>query len=159
LEFRREKGDVILASVPPEPNVVIVGYYLLFVIDSTGRPSTGRFVQICQGRRRPPRPWFDADWFEWLRDMLRDGRRLTPGEMRALRRATLSPKAPPWRRPVSTEGHGPGDQGGGHGHNPDDQGGQGHDHGGHNHGGGHEGGHERGGGPEHGRGHHPKHEH
>ena len=51
LEFKSGKGDVILARMPTEPNVAIVGYYLLFVIDSTGRPSTGRFIQICQGQR------------------------------------------------------------------------------------------------------------
>ena len=135
LEFTREKGDVILAQVPPEPNVVIVGYYLLFVIDSTGRPSTGRFVQICKGKSRRPRPWLDPEWWEWLRDLLRDGRRLTPEELQAVRREALGPVAPPWRRPMSTEGHGHGDQGGGQG--------PGHDHDdGHDHGGGHHGGHQ-----------------
>ena len=131
LEFTREKGDVILAEVPSEPNVVIVGYYLLFVIDSTGRPSTGRFVQICKGKSRPPRPWFDPEWWEWLRGLLREGRRLTPEEMRAIRRETLGSTLPPWRRPISTETHGHGDQAGpngGHNHN---HGEEAHDHGGH----------------------------
>lgn len=143
LEFTREKGDVILAQVPPEPAVVIVGYYLVFVIDSTGRPSTGRFLQICMGHSRPPRPWFDPDWWEWLRELLRDGRKLTPEELRKIRREALGPPEPPWRRPMSTEGHGHGDQGG------HDQGGHdhgGHDHGGHDHGGGHPGENEPGGG-------------
>jgi hypothetical protein len=115
LEFTREKGNVILAAVPSEPNVVIVGYYLLFVIDSTGRPSTGRFVQICMGKRRPPRPWLDPEWWDRLRDLLRNGRNLTSEEMRTLQREAVGPIFPPWRRPLSTEGHGPGDQGG-HGH-------------------------------------------
>jgi Domain of unknown function (DUF1929) len=127
LEFTREKGDVILAEVPPEPNVVIVGYYLLFVIDSTGRPSKGRFVQICKGRSRRPRPWFDPEWWERLRELMRDGRKLTPEEVRAIRRETLGPALPPWRRPISNETHGHGDQGG-NAHNHD---GGGHDHGGH----------------------------
>ena len=130
LEFTREKGDVILAEVPSEPNVVIVGYYLLFVIDSTGRPSTGRFVQICKGKSRPPRPWFDPEWWEWLRGLLREGHRLTPEEMRAIRRETLGSTLPPWRRPISTETHGHGDQAGpndGHNHN---HGEEAHDHGG-----------------------------
>ena len=61
LEFKREKGDVILANVPPEPNVAIMGYYLLFVIDSTGRPSTGRFVQICLGSRQRQRSRLDIE--------------------------------------------------------------------------------------------------
>lgn len=119
LEFTREKGDVILAQVPPEPNVVIVGYYLLFVIDSSGHPSTGRFVQICLGRSRRPRPWFDAEWWEWLRELMRDGRILTAEEIRAIQRETFG-SFPAWRRPISTEPHGPGDQGGNHndnGHN------------------------------------------
>ena len=142
LEFTREKGDVILAEVPPEPNVLIVGFYLLFVIDSTGRPSTGRFVQICKGRARPPRPWIDPEWWEWLREFFRDGRKLTPEEMRAIRRAALGPAIAPWRRPVSTEPHGHGDQGG-HEH----QGGEGdhdhdHEHGTTHHHGGHDGAHE-----------------
>lgn len=110
LEFSRQKGDVILAEIPPEPNVLIVGYYLLFVIDSTGRPSTGRFVQICKGKSRPPRPWVDPEWWEWLRNLLREGRSLTQEEMRAVRREALGPVAPPWRRPISTDGHGHGDQ-------------------------------------------------
>lgn len=128
LEFTREKGDVILATVPLEPNVVIVGYYLLFVIDSTGRPSTGRFVQICMGKKRPLRPWLDPEWWGRLRDLLRDGRNPTSEEMRMLQRETVDPIFPPWRRPISTEGHGHGDQGGhdhGHEHQPDHN----HDHG------------------------------
>ncbi|MGE0469512.1 MAG: galactose oxidase-like domain-containing protein [Nitrospira sp.] len=131
LEFTREKGDVILAAVPSEPNVVIVGYYLLFVIDSTGRPSTGRFVQICMGKRRPPRPWLDQEWWDRLRDLLRDGRNLTLEEIRTLQREAVGPIFPPWRRPLSMEGHGPGDQGG---HGPDHPQDHHHDHG-------HDGGH------------------
>lgn len=130
LEFKRDTGDVLLARIPDEPNVAIVGYYLLFVIDSTGRPSTGRFVQICLGGTRRPRPWIDEDWWEWLRDLMRDGRRPLPEEIRQLQRDTLAPTIPPRRRPISTEPHGPGDHGG-------------HDNGGHhvgdeNEGGGHE---------------------
>jgi hypothetical protein len=126
LEFTREKGDVILAQVPPEPSVVIVGYYLLFVIDSGGRPSTGRFVQICKGSSRRPRPWLDLEWWEWLHELFRDGRRLTQKEMRALSREALGSIAPPWRRPISTETHGHGDQGGHH-HEEHDHAGDHHD--------------------------------
>jgi hypothetical protein len=145
LEFTREKGDVILAGVPPEPHVVIVGYYLLFVIDSTGRPSMGRFVQICKGKSRRPRPWFDPEWWERLHTLLLDGRKLTPEEMRAMRREALGPVAPPWRRPLSTETHGHGDQGG-------------HHHEEHDHGGGHDDMHvnENGGGPNHDHDHNAK---
>ena len=154
LEFIREKGDVILAQVPPEPAVVIVGYYLLFVIDSTGRPSTGRFLQICMGPRRRPRPWFDPEWWQWLRELLRDGRMLTADELRVIRRDTLGPPEPPWRRPMSTEGHGHGDQGG---HHPPDHDHQHeheeHHHPEHDHAGGHEA-NEGGGGDDHG--HTPK---
>lgn len=132
LEFTREKGNVILAAVPPEPNVVIVGYYLLFVIDSTGRPSTGRFVQICMGKRRPPRPWLDPEWWDRLRELLRDGRNPTSEEMRTFQRESVGPIFPPWRRPLSTEGHGPGDQGG-HGHDHPQEHDQDHDHDGGHH--------------------------
>ena len=132
LEFTREKGDVILAAVPSESNVVIVGYYLLFIIDSTGRPSTGRFVQICMGKRRPPRPWLDPEWWDRLRDLLRDGRNLTSEEIRTLQREAIGPSFPPWRRPLSTEGHGPGDQGG-HGHDHPQDHDQDHDHDGGHH--------------------------
>lgn len=117
LEFHREGGDVLLAQVPSEASIAIVGYYLAFVIDTSGRPSTGRFVQICQGRRRGPRPWFDMEWWLWLRELFRDGRMPTPEEMRRVRREATGPAAPPIRRPMSKLGHGPGDQGGhGHGH-------------------------------------------
>ena len=140
LEFKRDKGDVILARVPPEPNVAIVGYYLLFVIDSTGRPSTGRFLQICPGRRRPPRPpWRDPAWWEWLRELLRDGRQLRPEEIRRIEREMLGNDFPPRRRPLFNEPHGHGDQAVGPGHDHDDDGHDhgGHDHDGHDHGGGH----------------------
>ncbi len=130
LEFHREKGDVILARMPSEPNVVVVGYYLLFVIDSTGRPSTGRFVEVCKGRPRRPRPWFDREWWEWLRELMRDGRQLLPEEIRQIQRDALGLAFPPQRRPISTDPHGHGDQGGHHGENEN---GGSHDHG-HGHG-------------------------
>ena len=129
LEFKRDKGDVILARVPSEPNVAIVGYYLLFVIDSTGRPSTGRFVQICLGRQRPPRPpWRDPTWWDWLRELLRNGRQLLPEEICLVERETLGHDFPPRRRPLFNEPHGHGghehdghDHGGGHGAGGDDE--------------------------------------
>lgn len=129
LEFRREGGDVILAQVPSEPNVAIVGYYLAFVIDTGGRPSTGRFVRICKGSRRRPRPWLDLEWWLRLRELFGDGRLPTPEEMRRVRREAIGPTAPPIRRPVSKLGHGPGDQGGhGHGDGGKRDGGDRHDH-------------------------------
>ena len=83
LDARNAKAPPRFEVKAPQgaPNVVIVGYYLEFVIDSTGRPSAGRFVQSCMGHRRP-RPWFDPEWWEWLRELHRDGRRLTPEELR-----------------------------------------------------------------------------
>ena len=125
LDFSRAKGDVILARIPSDPNVAIVGYYLLFVIDSTGRPSTGRFIQICPGHRRHP-PWLDDDWLDWLRGLVRDGRRLAADDIRRLRRDMSEDRLPPRRRPVSMEPHGHGDQGG---HNPVDPGDNDPDHG------------------------------
>jgi hypothetical protein len=59
------------------PNVAIVGYYLLFVIDHTGRPSTGRFVHICRGWWRPD-PWTDDDWWDWVKGILLERRRPSP---------------------------------------------------------------------------------
>ena len=134
LEFRRDTGNVLVARVPSDRNVVIVGYYLVFVIDSTGRPSTGRFIKICHGSRRPL-PWKDEAWWEWLRSRLADGRTLLPDEVRRLQREIVGPIAPPRRRPYSVEPHGPGDQGGHGGHNHGD----GHDHDNdHDHGGDHD---------------------
>lgn len=118
LEFKKGAGDVILARIPDLPNVVIVGYYLLFVIDSTGRPSVGRFLQIQAGAgddTHPP-PWRDLDWWRWLRELLDDGPSLLPKLLpqlnRGLRR-TINP--PPVRRAMSRVPHGPGDQGAEHG--------------------------------------------
>jgi hypothetical protein len=112
LEFKRDRGDTLVARVPAEPNVAIVGYYLLFVIASSGRPSVGRFIQICKGTGRRPRPWRDAWWWDWLSELLRDGRRLLPEEIRKIQREMLDVAVPPRRRPYSMEPHGPGDQGG-----------------------------------------------
>jgi hypothetical protein len=152
LDFKRDVGDVILARIPNLPNVAIVGYYLLFIIDSTGRPSTGRFLQVCAAGTRRLRPFVDEDWWEKLRRLIRDGRLPTPEEVRRLRREWLEDAPPPRRRPISTEPHGPGDQGGHGGHGGDDAGGGGGgDHGGHG-GGGDGGGGEGGGGGDHGGG-------
>jgi hypothetical protein len=122
LEFKKGAGDVILARIPDQPNVVIVGYYLLFVIDSTGRPSTGRFLQILAaaggGTHWPP-PWWDLDLWDWLGRFLRDGPsrlpQLLPELHRNLRRSLRDPPAPPVRRAMSMVPHGPGDMGGDHG--------------------------------------------
>ncbi|MPZ34713.1 MAG: DUF1326 domain-containing protein [Rhodospirillales bacterium] len=140
LEFKPGKGDTILARIPAEPNVAIIGYYLLFVIDSTGRPSTGRFIQICKGSGRSLWPWRDPDWLDRLRELLRDGRRLSPSDMRAIQRDLVGAKLPPVRRPFSKEPHGPGDQGG---HGGGDRGA--HGAGGAPQGGGQQGGHHGGG--------------
>lgn len=140
LTFKRDKGDVLLARIPDEPNVAIVGYYLLFVIDSTGRPSTGRFVQIYHRSMRRLRPWIDEAWWQWLRETLHDGRQLAADDIRRIQRHTRIESYPPRRRPISTEPHGPGDHGGGgggHGHGGDGDGDHGHDGDGdddHNHG-------------------------
>lgn len=141
-EFRRDKGDVVLARVPADPEVAIVGTYLLFVIDGTGRPSTGRFVRICNSESRNLRPRDDQAWWERLRELLGQGGRPDPATLRALRRELGESRIPPRRRAISTEPHGPGDQGG-HG--------QGGDHGGGGHGGDGHGG--DGHGHEHGEGH------
>jgi Domain of unknown function (DUF1929) len=56
LEFRHEKGNVLLATVPSNGGVAIAGYYLLFILDAQRRPSEGRFIQICNAPA-PGRPW------------------------------------------------------------------------------------------------------
>lgn len=122
LAFQRDAGDILVARVPDNPAVAIVGYYLLFVIDGSGRPSEGRFIQICPALRRPPRPWLDEAWWEWMRDLLAEGRRLDPSDIRRIRRNMLGPVAPARRRLVDSGGpggHGHGDHVGGHGNHHD----------------------------------------
>jgi hypothetical protein len=136
LEHRPGKGDTVIAGIPSNRNVAIIGYYLLFVIDSTGRPSTGRFIQICTGRRRPS-PWFDDDWWDQIRDMLLERRRPDPEKLRKIVRDLAGPQRPPLRQPMSNIPHAVGDQGGGHD--------GGHDGGGHDDGGGHNHDHDDGG--------------
>jgi hypothetical protein len=85
LDFRRETGDILLARVPDNPAVAIVGHYLLFVIASTGRPSAGRFIKIC-GVGSRAKPWLDEEWWEWLRDRLAQHHQLDPADLRRLRR-------------------------------------------------------------------------
>jgi hypothetical protein len=141
-DFRRDKGDVVLARVPAAAEVAIVGYYLLFVIDSTGRPSTGRFIQICHGTDRSSQLRSDEQWWDQLHELLAAGGRPDPATIRRLRRQLTAPPRPPRRRAISTEPHGPGDQGaagGGHG-------GGGHGGGGGQGGGGQGGGGQGGGG-------------
>ena len=53
LEFKPGKGDVILARIPAEPNVAIIGYYLLFVIDFD-RPAEHRPVHPDLQGKAPP---------------------------------------------------------------------------------------------------------
>lgn len=91
-----------------------LGYYLLFVIDSSGRPSTGRFIQICPGTGRH-KPVSDRDWWQQLRDRLEQGHDLDEAELRQIRRDLVGPSDPPGR-------HGPG-------HAPDRDHDHGQDHG------------------------------
>ena len=137
LEFRHDKGDLLVARVPNEPAVAIVGYYLLFIIDrSTGRPSAAKFIQICRGRRR----WtiFDEDFWKWLVEMPGRKTRPDPDDLRViLRAATADTAAPPRRRldppvrphgehihAVDVGGHGGHEHGQGHDQGPR----PGHDH-------------------------------
>ncbi|MBA3249765.1 MAG: DUF1929 domain-containing protein [Geodermatophilaceae bacterium] len=119
LGFRRDKGNVLVARVPDNPAVAVVGYYLLFVIDSSGRPSTGRFIQICPGTGRH-KPGGDRDWWQPLRDRLEQGHDLDEAELRQIRRDLIGPSDPPRRRLVLEGRHG-------HGHAPDRD--RDHDHG------------------------------
>jgi hypothetical protein len=97
LEFRHEKGDVLLATVPGNAAVAIPGYYLLFVLDAGRRPSEGRFIQICSASTtRPPWPW--EDFWKWLDDLLQERFELEPSDLRRLRRELSGPPAPARRR-------------------------------------------------------------
>jgi hypothetical protein len=132
LEFRRDEGDILVARIPDDPAVAIIGYYLLFVIDSTGRPSTGHFIQIVPSAGTRTRPWGEHEWRERLRDLLTDGHELDPSEIRKIRRNMLGLVAPPRRRLLIEGRHGHGDP---HNHDHDhgdgdrDRGGQdGHEH-------------------------------
>ncbi|MGI8694608.1 MAG: galactose oxidase-like domain-containing protein [Geodermatophilaceae bacterium] len=107
LEFRRDKGNLLVARVPDNAAVAIVGYYLLFVIDSSGRPSTGRFIQICPGTSRSGLGT-DRDWWQRLRDQLDGGLDLDESEIRQLYRELLGTVAPPRRRLVVEGRHGHG---------------------------------------------------
>jgi hypothetical protein len=122
LEFRHEKGDILVATVPNNAAVAIVGYYLLFVIDGTGRPSIGKFIQICQGASN----WNirDDDFWHWLRERLGERLTLDEADVRRLRRALLPPR--PGRRRIESEGPPHGEHDHGHGHDDDHQ--HGHDH-------------------------------
>lgn len=43
-----EKPGAMRVSVPDIPNIAIVGYYLLFILDRENVPSHGKFIQICK---------------------------------------------------------------------------------------------------------------
>jgi hypothetical protein len=122
LQFRHDKGESLVATIPDNAAVAIAGYYLLFVIDGTGRPSVGKFIQVCRGAKRDWGIW-DDDFWHWLRARLGERLRLDETDMRRLRRAFVPP-APPRRRIESeapphgehNDGH---DNHNGHGHNYD----------------------------------------
>ena len=132
LSFKQKAGDVIVATVPANAAVALVGYYLLFVIDGTGRPSLGRFFQVCPGSQRSLTVDDDEFW-RWLRERLGERPKLEGADLRQLQRV-FERSAPPRRRlAIDLPPHG----GHEHDHGEHDHGG-GHDHGGHDHGDGHE---------------------
>jgi hypothetical protein len=73
--FRRSKDsrDVLIATLPTNPAILIVGYYLAFVIDDAGVPSEGHFVQVRPARRSvfPVRP----RWWKFLQEIIGELRR------------------------------------------------------------------------------------
>jgi Domain of unknown function (DUF1929) len=97
LEFRHEKGNVLLATVPSNGGVAIAGYYLLFILDAQRRPSEGRFIQICNAPA-PGRPWPWEDFWKWLADLLQERFELDAADVRRLRRELSGPRAPARRR-------------------------------------------------------------
>lgn len=46
LPFTATAAGELIASVPPDPNIVVPGVYLLFVLDADGVPSEGHFVRV-----------------------------------------------------------------------------------------------------------------
>lgn len=125
LEFRQGMGGLLLAKVPDNSAVAIVGYYLVFIIDGSGRPSIGKFIQICHARAISWTIRDEAFW-RWLRERLLDRGRLDEAELRTLRRVLEAPGAAPRRRvqpplPPHGErdhGHGEGGEGGHDGGHP-----------------------------------------
>jgi len=97
LEFAHEKGDVLVASIPGNAAVAIPGYYLLFILDASRRPSEGRFIQICRATTRTA-PWPWDDFWEWLRGLLGERFQLGPEDVRRLRRELTGPPSPTRRR-------------------------------------------------------------
>jgi hypothetical protein len=41
-----QSGGTLTVNLPPNPNVVPPGYYMLFVLNSTGVPSVAKFLQV-----------------------------------------------------------------------------------------------------------------
>jgi hypothetical protein len=46
LDFNPGSGDQLQVKAPPNANIAPPGFYLLFVVDNAGIPSTGSFVQV-----------------------------------------------------------------------------------------------------------------
>lgn len=46
LEFTSAGGDSYYVRTPANPNLAPPGFYMLFVVDGSGVPSTGRIIQI-----------------------------------------------------------------------------------------------------------------
>ena len=45
---KAEKPGDMKVTVPDIPNIAIIGYYLLFIIDRENVPSKGQFIRICK---------------------------------------------------------------------------------------------------------------
>jgi hypothetical protein len=121
LDFRHDKGDILVAKVPNDAAVAIVGYYLVFIIDrSTGRPSQAKFIQICRGKKRI-KIW-DEDFWKWLVEIASQKGRLDEADIRTIRRAAMDSDAPPRRRldpPIRPHGEHAGHGGDHHDHDHD----------------------------------------
>ncbi|MBM3734254.1 MAG: DUF1929 domain-containing protein [Acidobacteria bacterium] len=132
LVFKHDGGEILMATVPSNPAVAIPGYYLVFVIDGTGRPSEGKFIQVRRARRRFFAD-FHAGFVNTVLQRMAGGSSPTEDEVRTLRSIFEKPapgrrRLPPTDTPTHGEhvdpsdpAHGPGGHGGG-GH------GGGHDH-------------------------------
>ncbi|HVS14373.1 MAG TPA: galactose oxidase-like domain-containing protein [Thermoanaerobaculia bacterium] len=95
VSFRRsrERYNLLIASLPLNPAILIVGWYLLFVLDHHGVPSRGRFVQVCHGGGSSGSGsgsgsglTIDREWLIELLELLR-WLRIAPEEWRWLQRA------------------------------------------------------------------------
>jgi hypothetical protein len=71
LHILETSGETLTFSAPPTSTIAPPGYYLLFVIDKDGVPSTGRFVRL---HHRAKEPVGRSIFIEFFYDLVEPGR-------------------------------------------------------------------------------------